>query len=78
MSTRLRNVTDTMSQTRFWGGQERGVCVQVTQTGLSDMGNCQNGFGSVQVNRQQAALLAQELLLFANENEVEDLDGGLQ
>ena len=77
MSTQLRNVTETMSQTRFWGGQERGSCVQVTQRGLADIGNGQNGFGFLQVNRQQAALLAQELLLFANGNEVEDVDGGL-
>lgn len=36
MSTDLRNVpnldvTDELTQTRFWGGPERKQCVQVTQ-----------------------------------------------
>ena len=32
MSTELRNVPTTeLSQTRFFGGEHRGVCVQITQ-----------------------------------------------
>ena len=71
MSTELQTVTRTLSQTRFNGGP-RGVCVQVTQRGLrpDDTGN-RNGFGLLQLTRADAALLAAELQLFADGNEVE-------
>jgi hypothetical protein len=71
MSTELQNVTSQLFQTRFHGGP-RGVCVQVTQMGLSpnDTGN-RVGFGVLQLTRADAALLATELQLFADGNEVE-------
>lgn len=61
----------TMSQTRFWGGKDRGPCVQITQVGLEGL---PLGVGFLQMSREEAALLATELLRFASGNEVEDLD----
>tara|TARA_B100000073_G_C23610177_1_gene524178 strand:- start:342 stop:557 length:216 start_codon:yes stop_codon:yes gene_type:complete len=68
MATELRNVPKTeISQTRFAGGVERGTMLQLT---VSDNGS----FQAISVTREQAALLAQELLLFANGNEVPEIE----
>ena len=68
MATELRNVPKTeIAQTRFAGGVERGTMLQLT---LSDNGS----FQAISVTREQAALLAQELLLFANGNEVPEIE----
>ena len=64
MSTELRNVSDSFSQTRFWGGEERGVCVQVTQ-------QTTEGFSFVSLNREEAGTLARELFLFSTGSEVD-------
>jgi hypothetical protein len=67
MSTELRNVPGTgtaqnkLSQTRFWGGENRMTCVQVTD---------RNG-NFLQLDKFQARALAVELLLFAEDREVE-------
>ena len=70
MSTDLRDVPGTrIKQTRFWGGDERGVCLQVTKSRhYPDNGNW---FDYIQLTRSQAAMLAEELLLFSTEDEVE-------
>ena len=80
MSTELRNVPDCvaqneLTQTRFWGGADRLTCIQVTQRkprgpskDLSDQ-----FFNSLQLTRHQARQLAVELMLFAEEREVEDV-----
>ena len=47
--------------TRFWGGEQRGTCVQVN-THWNE---------HVQLTREQAKQLAQDLLDFANKKEVE-------
>jgi|TARA_R100000278_G_C5369869_1_gene128509 hypothetical protein len=68
MATELRNVPKTeIAQTRFAGGVERGTMLQLT---VSDNGS----FQAISVTREQAALLAQELLLFANGNEVPEIE----
>jgi len=68
MATELRNVPKTeISQTRFAGGVERGTMLQLT---VSDNGS----FQAISVTREQAAQLAQELLLFANGNEVPEIN----
>ena len=54
MSTQLRNVTTNMAQTRFFGGETRGVCVQVSQKSFKD------GHQFLQLTKQEAALLASE------------------
>lgn len=75
MSTELRKVPTTdIEQTRFFGGKDRGVCIQITQrkeeavTEFSD-----RFFNKVQLTRDEARLLAQELLMFANQQEIESV-----
>ena len=66
MATELRTIPTTeITQTRFFGGQDRGTMLQLT---VHDRGS----FQSISITREQAALLLQELLLFANGNEVTD------
>ena len=81
MSTQLRNVPDCvaqneLTQTRFWGGENRLTCVQVTQRrnkGEGKRGAADEFFNSLQLTRHQARQLAVELMLFAEEREVEDV-----
>ena len=81
MSTQLRNVPDCvaqneLTQTRFWGGKDRLTCVQVTQRkpkGFEKPNTADGFFNSLQLTRHQARQLATELMLFAEEREVEDV-----
>jgi hypothetical protein len=74
MSTSLRDVTPTLLQTRFFGGRDRGPCVQVTQTQMkSCVASNPQGVQFLQLTRTEAALLAAELLRFATGNEVEEV-----
>ena len=78
MSTQLRNVPNCeaqneLTQTRFWGGEDRLVCVQVTQRdpqyNTNDGGSM---FNHLQLTKHQAKMLAVELMLFAEGREVEE------
>ena len=79
MSTDLRNVpnldvTDELTQTRFWGGPERKQCVQVTQRKPNyDTDDGGPMFHYLQLTREQAKELAVELTLFAEGREVEEV-----
>jgi len=75
MSTKLREVPGTnITQTRFYGGDGRGVCIQVTKS-KNYPDNSGNHFDYIQLTRRQASLLAGELYLFADSLEVvEDED----
>ena len=79
MSTDLRNVPDCvaqneLTQTRFWGGKDRMTCIQVTQRKPKyDSDNGGAMFNHIQLTRHQARMLATELMLFAEEREVEDV-----
>ena len=69
MSTELRNVPgceaqNKLSQTRFWGGKNRLTCLQVTN---------RNG-DFLQLDKFQARALAVELMLFAEDREVEEFE----
>ena len=65
MSTELRDVPGTeIAQTRFAGGKDRGAMLQLTV-------NNNNSFQSIQLTREECVSLAQELLMFANQQEVE-------
>ena len=82
MSTELRDVPNCvaqnqLSQTRFWGGEDRMTCIQVTQvkpkserttSGSTDF------FNHLSLTRHQARMLATELMLFAEEREVEEFE----
>jgi len=78
MSTQLRNVPNCdgqaeLTQTRFWGGNNRKSCLQVTQrkNGYdTDAGG--DMFNYLQLTRDQAKALAAELMLFAELAEVSD------
>jgi hypothetical protein len=79
MSTELRNVPDCtfqyeLTQTRFWGGENRLTCVQVTQRRNKSEGKrgpVDEHFNHLSLTRHQARQLATELMLFAEEREVE-------
>lgn len=81
MSTQLRTVpnldhTQELTQTRFWGGQDRKACLQVTQKkarGFQKPTTADGFFNSLQLTREQARALATELMLFAEGREVEEI-----
>jgi hypothetical protein len=65
MATELKSHAAEVTLTRFFGGSDRGTCVQVTAG---------RGVGGdfVQLTRAQAAALAADLLDFAQGRETED------
>ena len=74
MSTEIKSHANGVSLTRFFGGKERGSCVQVTQPNPnfdSDAGS--DMFSHVQLTRAQAAALAADLQDFAQGREQEDV-----
>ena len=62
MATDLRSKTQGVQLTRFWGGEDRGACVQVTPTSLEQF---------VTLSREEARTLANDLLAFANKREID-------
>ena len=79
MSTELRKVPDCnaqyeLTQTRFWGGEDRMTCVQVTQVKPKHERTF-NGhahfFNHLSLTKHQARMLATELMLFAEGREVD-------
>ena len=78
MSTELRNVPDCvaqneLTQTRFWGGKDRLTCIQITQRKPKyDPDNGGAMFNHIQLTKHQARMLAVELMLFAEDREVEE------
>jgi hypothetical protein len=78
MSTELRNVPDCvaqneLTQTRFWGGEDRLTCIQITQRKPKyDPDNGGAMFNHIQLTKHQARMLAVELMLFAEDREVEE------
>ena len=60
MGTEIKSHAKDVSLTRFWGGPQRGTCLQVGQKS-----------NSVQLTRSQAQALALDLLMFAKKLEVE-------
>lgn len=79
MSTDLRNVPECtaqneLTQTRFWGGKDRMTCVQVTQRNPQfDTNDGGSMFNHIQLTKHQARQLAVELMLFAEDREVEEI-----
>ena len=67
MATELRTVPNTkISQTRFAGGKDRGSMLQLTVSQ-------QNSFQTIQLTREECLSLAQELILFANGKEQQEV-----
>ena len=85
MSTELRNVPECeaqneLTQTRFWGGNDRMTCIQVTQRKPKgeSAGIAADFFNHLSLTRHQARMLATELMLFAEEREVEESEMGME
>ena len=67
MATELRDVPGTdISQARFAGGRDRVSMLQLT---VSDRGS----FRSIKLTREECLSLAQELVLFANGQEQQEV-----
>ena len=62
MATDLQSTDRDVKLTRFWGGQDRGTCVQITTDWQEH----------VSLTREQALRVAQDLILFAHQKESED------
>lgn len=83
MAQDLRNVPNLnsaseLTQTRFWGGQDRKQCLQVTQKkarGFTQPTTSDGFFNHIDLTREQARELAAELMLFAEGREVEEFEG---
>lgn len=73
MSTNLRSHAQGVDLTRFWGGDDRGSCVQLTMKKRELPATADKFFDSVQLTRAQAAALAADLMDFAQGREEEDL-----
>ena len=71
MSTELKSHAQEVSLTRFWGGENRGSCVQIT-TPARDRKDGHPFFDHVQLTRAQAAALSADLLDFAQNREEDE------
>jgi hypothetical protein len=79
MSTELRNVPDCvaqneLTQTRFWGGEDRMTCIQITQRkarGFQQPTTSDGFHNHIELTKHQARMLATELLLFAEGREID-------
>ena len=65
MAIELKTTTDAFTMTRFYGGEQRGVCVQVTQPNPNPNYDSGPMFNYVQLTRDEARQLAKDLLDFA-------------
>ena len=69
MATELKSTTEDVSLTRFWGGEGRGTCVQVTTTYTA---NPADFFKHISLTREEARTVAQDLMAFAEGKETEE------
>ena len=74
MSTNSRSHAKDVDLTRFWGGEQRGSCVQITTPASKDTKAKGHFFDTVQLTRAQAAALAADLLDFAQGREVAEYE----
>ena len=74
MSTELKSNVEDIAQTRFFGGVDKGVCVQLTQPRsetslLSKLDVTDEIWTCLQLTKEQARALAHDLLAFADGRE---------
>jgi len=74
MATDLKSHAQGVSLTRFFGGEDRGTCVQLTQKKRELPATADKFFDSMQLTRAQAAAVAADLMDFAQGREVEDTE----
>jgi hypothetical protein len=72
MATDLKTNGENFWMTRFYGGNSRGTCVQVTQERFNKDEKPSDMFNTFQLTREDARQLAVELMLFAEGREQED------
>ena len=61
MSTEMKG-TERLALTRFYGGEDRGVCLQVTVRELTGLSSYEEGY--ITVSKREAIDLAEALLKF--------------
>jgi len=71
MATDLKTNGENFWMTRFFGGEGRGTCVQVTQERFNKDEKPSAMFNTFQLTREDARQLAVELMLFAEGREEE-------
>ena len=79
MSTELKSRNrGKVSLTRFWGGDPRGACVQVTTARdwekEGDVSASDKFFNHVTLSKSEAVALAQDLLDFAGDTAEQEFD----
>ena len=79
MSTELKSRNrGKVSLTRFWGGDPRGACVQVTTARdwrkEGDLSASDKFFNHVTLSKSEAVALAQDLLDFAGDTAEQEFD----
>ena len=75
MATDIKSRADGVDMTRFWGGDFRGTCVQVSMRRdpvKNPVTTADQFFKSVLLTREQAGQVAADLLAFAEGREEED------
>ena len=70
MATNLKSNTPQIDLTRFWGGKERGSCIQISTPNRNGE-NFQRE--SIQLTRSEACALAMDLLDFSSNREKEEI-----
>lgn len=71
MSTELKSNLKDVSLTRFWGGEDRGTCIQVTTTYTSRKDDF---FKHISLTREQALELAKDLQAFGEGQEQSEFE----
>ena len=75
MATDLKTNSEAFWLTRFFGGKDKGSCVQITipRENKTPRSTADNFFDHISLTREQAKELSIELMLFANMREEESL-----
>ena len=77
MATDLKTNSEAFWLTRFFGGKDKGSCIQITihRENKTPRSVAENYFDHISLTREEAKELSIELMLFANEREEESYDG---
>jgi len=76
MATDLKTNSEAFWLTRFFGGKDKGSCIQITiprNSKNNPRSIADNFFDHISLTREQAKELSIELMLFANMREEESL-----
>tara|TARA_Y100001960_G_C14134840_1_gene568668 strand:- start:83 stop:313 length:231 start_codon:yes stop_codon:yes gene_type:complete len=76
MATNLKSNTPQIDLTRFWGGKERGSCIQISTPASEEIIGSPSFVtfkDSIQLTRSEACALAMDLLDFSSNREKEEI-----